>query len=221
MRRIMEQTALAFDLQHFAYLYAPRETPGRMGLISNYPEAWTALYMAQGYDRFDPVVRSAMLRHAPFEWDQDGWPTKLAGRQRQLMEEAAAFGIRCGFTFPIDDPASSFAAVTFAADLRRDRFRRSFLVHRDVLKFMAYSFHAEARRALAPKRYVAGVILSPREFECLDWAAKGKSAWDTSQIIGIASRTVTFHLQNAKLKLGVRTVQQAVALLASSRRFER
>lgn len=220
LRLLMEQTALAFDLPRFAYLHAPRHLPTRMSLVSNYPEAWTALYMEQAYDRFDPVIRNARLRLAPFEWDQEAWLGRLGEREQELMEEASVYGIRCGFTFPIDDPASAFAAVTFAADVPGDRFRRSFARHKDVLKLIAYAFHAEARRVLAPGRYVAGAMLSPREFECLDWAAKGKSAWDTSRIIGISRRTVTFHLQNAKLKLGVRTIQQAVALFVASRRAE-
>ncbi|ESY67319.1 hypothetical protein X743_26970 [Mesorhizobium sp. LNHC252B00] len=36
-------------------------------------------------------------------------------------------------------------------------------------------------------------------------------------ILGIKPRTVAFHLENAKKKLGVHTKDQAVALLASSR----
>ncbi|MGE3871340.1 MAG: LuxR family transcriptional regulator [Parvibaculaceae bacterium] len=221
LRRLMEDAGLAFDLPHFAYLFAPREAPDRMRLISNYPEDWTSLYMAQGYDRCDPVVRSARLESEPFEWNRDGWRGRLPSPESDLMEEASGFGICCGCTFPIADPASSFAAVTFAADTCGERFRRSVTLHKDVLKLMAYAFHAEARQVLAPRRCICGVTLSPREFECLEWAALGKSAWDTSRIIGVSRRTVTFHLQNAKLKLGVRTVQQAVALLALARRTGR
>lgn len=218
LHSIMQETAHAFDLSHFAYLYVPREANRRMELISNYPADWTSLYMAQSYDGFDPVIRNARLRSEPFEWDRDGWPQRLDRRQSEFMEEAAGFGIGCGFTFPLGDPASRFAAVTFAADSRSDRFYRSFTVYRDVLKLIAYAFHAEARTALAPRRCVAGVMLTSREFECLGWAARGKSAWDTGRIIGISSRTITFHLHNAKRKLGVRTVQQAVGLFAAARR---
>ncbi|TIT70729.1 MAG: helix-turn-helix transcriptional regulator, partial [Mesorhizobium sp.] len=56
-----------------------------------------------------------------------------------------------------------------------------------------------------------------REYECLQWAARGKSAWDIAGILGITRRTAAFHLDNAKKKLGVRTQNQAVSLLASSR----
>ncbi|WP_280515988.1 MULTISPECIES: LuxR C-terminal-related transcriptional regulator [Mesorhizobium] len=44
----------------------------------------------------------------------------------------------------------------------------------------------------------------------------GGAAWDISQILGLSKRTVTFHLENAKAKLGVRTINQAVARMAAS-----
>ena len=61
--------------------------------------------------------------------------------------------------------------------------------------------------------------MSPREFECLEWAARGKSAWDIGAILGISRRTAAFHLDNARLKLGVKTISQAVAKLAASAHF--
>ena len=64
---------------------------------------------------------------------------------------------------------------------------------------------------------IGGVSLSPREFECLKWAARGKSAWEIGQILGISRHTVATHLQNSKSKLGVRTIVQAVARLTASK----
>lgn len=218
LRDAMEQVAFALDLGSFAYLHAARDNPTQFQLISNYPNDWTDLYLARDYEGCDPVVMSARTEPEPFEWGGGRWTRLLAKREDELMEEASLFGISYGFTFPIQDPASSFAALTFAADHCQERIRRPFALHRDLLKLIAYVFHAGARRTLAPARSVEGVILTYREFECLEWAAKGKSAWDTSQILSISRRTVTFHLHNAKLKLGVRTIQQAVALLAASRR---
>jgi LuxR family transcriptional regulator, activator of conjugal transfer of Ti plasmids len=79
-------------------------------------------------------------------------------------------------------------------------------------------FHAHVRRRLSGDRVIDGVALSPREFECLTWAARGKSAWDIGQILNISRCTATFHLRNAKNKFGVRTVCQAVAHFAAARR---
>jgi LuxR family transcriptional activator of conjugal transfer of Ti plasmids len=82
---------------------------------------------------------------------------------------------------------------------------------------IALYFHAYARRKLDSKGNIDGVSLSAREIECLEWAAQGKSAWEIGSILGISRRTAAFHLDNAKAKLGVRSICQAVARLAASR----
>jgi DNA-binding CsgD family transcriptional regulator len=38
----------------------------------------------------------------------------------------------------------------------------------------------------------------------------------TGQIVGISRRTVAFHLDNARAKLGVQNLRQAIAFLAST-----
>ncbi|MGD8937457.1 MAG: helix-turn-helix transcriptional regulator, partial [Thiogranum sp.] len=43
----------------------------------------------------------------------------------------------------------------------------------------------------------------------------GKTTWETSRILRISERTVTFHLQNVQGKLGVSNRQQAVARAVS------
>jgi len=89
--------------------------------------------------------------------------------------------------------------------------------NRHVLQLMAMYFHAHARRRLSINRVIDGVALSPRELECLEWAAQGKSAWEIGRLLNISRRTAAFHLDNAKTKFGVRTIWQAVAKLAASK----
>ncbi len=57
--------------------------------------------------------------------------------------------------------------------------------------------------------------LSPREAECLQWAARGKSATDTAAILGLSARTVEAYLERGRSKLGVRTRIEAVAKAVS------
>ena len=130
------------------------------------------------------------------------------------MEEAAAFGIRYGFTVPVHDNRGLIAAVTFAIDQRRAEFERCIDEHARVLQLMTMYFHAQRR--LACGRVIGGGSLSPREFECLGWAARGKSAWEIGSILGISRRTAAFHLDDAKAKLGVRSICQAVARLVAA-----
>jgi LuxR family transcriptional activator of conjugal transfer of Ti plasmids len=217
LRDAMAKAAAALDLSCFAYLSLssrPGESPR---LISTYPSAWTKHYLQSHYERFDPVIIQALGHPEPFEWGLGAGSTALSEPQRQMFEEAAKFGIRYGFTIPIHDGRGPTAAMTFATDERRSQFERIINVDARVLQLMAVYFHAHARRKLAPNRVIDGVSLSPREFECLEWVAQGKSAWEIGQIFGITRRTAAFHLDNAKAKLGVHSISQAVARLIASR----
>ncbi len=49
-----------------------------------------------------------------------------------------------------------------------------------------------------------------RESEVLAWVAAGKSDWAIGRILNISGKTVNFHVENAKRKLGVGTRIQAV-----------
>ena len=51
--------------------------------------------------------------------------------------------------------------------------------------------------------------LNDREIDTLMWAARGKTAEEIATIMSIAERTVNFHLNNARAKLGVATRIQA------------
>jgi LuxR family transcriptional regulator, activator of conjugal transfer of Ti plasmids len=217
LRTVLADAGAALDLSCFAYLSMPCRRGDAPELISNYPVTWTDHYLRQHYERVDPVIVEALTATEPFEWGHELSAKRLSRPQCALLDEAAQFGIRCGFTVPIHDCRGPVAAVTFAADERRPTFQHCIEQNRSVLQLMAMYFHAHARRRLSANRIVDGVALSPRELECLEWAAKGKSAWEIGRLLNISRRTAAFHLDNAKSKFGVRTICQAVAKLAASK----
>ena len=218
LRESMVEATQALELSCFAYLCLSAREGGAPQLISTYPSTWTAQYLQNRYERFDPVITQALEDTEPFQWGLNSGTNILSRPQRDLFEDAARFGIACGFTVPIHDGRGPIAAVTFAADEHRGAaFSRRVEAHRQVLQLMAMYFHAHVRRKLSPDRVINGVSLSPREFECLEWAAQGKSAWEIGRILGITRRTAAFHLENAKAKLGVHSICQAVARLIASR----
>jgi DNA-binding CsgD family transcriptional regulator len=57
---------------------------------------------------------------------------------------------------------------------------------------------------------VASMRMTARESEVLAWVAAGKSDWAIGQILNISGKTVNFHVENAKRKLGAGTRVQAV-----------
>ena len=68
-----------------------------------------------------------------------------------------------------------------------------------------------ARSAVWPKH----VGLREREVETLTWAARGKTFGEIAEILGLSKRTVEFHLDNARRKLGVATRTQALIKAAT------
>lgn len=214
----MAEVSRALELSCFAYLYLPSQKGGSPQLISTYPDAWTSWYLQHHYEYFDPVVIRSLNVTEPFQWGLTFGTSLLSPPQRELFEDAARFGIACGFTIPIHDGRGPIAAVTFAADEHSGAaFSRRIEAHKQVLQLIAMYFHAHVRRRISPDRVIDGVLLSPREYECLEWAAQGKSAWEIGRILGITRRTAGFHLENAKAKLGVHSICQAVARLIASR----
>lgn len=83
-----------------------------------------------------------------------------------------------------------------------------------MLQLVAAKLHAHVRRKLRSDPVVGGIALSPREYECLFGADEGKSRWESGRILSLGRRTVKFHLDNARHKLGVATLVQAVGLTA-------
>ena len=206
-------TATALDLPCFAYLALTKEPL----VISTYPPNWVAHYVRNSYERLDPVILQALQTGAPFRWGQGVSTTYLSPAQHELFEEASQFGIRSGFTVPIHDGRGPVAALTFASDQRSSTFNKCIDSNERALPLIALYFHAHVRSVLRNDHSVDGIRLSPREFECLEWSSRGKSAWEIGSILGISRRTAAFHLDNARAKLGVRTVRQAVVRLAESR----
>jgi len=73
-----------------------------------------------------------------------------------------------------------------------------------------------ARTELWPKL----IELSDREVETLTWAARGKTSAEIAEILGITKRTVDFHVDNARTKLGAPTRTAAVIKAAAGRLIE-
>jgi DNA-binding response OmpR family regulator len=73
-----------------------------------------------------------------------------------------------------------------------------------------------ARNDLWPKR----VDLNDREVETLTWAARGKTSAEIAQILGLSKRTVDFHIDNARVKLGAATRVEAAIKAATGRLIE-
>ena len=76
---------------------------------------------------------------------------------------------------------------------------------------------ARLARVARPTVWAKPVHLREREVETLTWAARGKTFEEIGAILSLSRRTVEFHMDNARRKLGVATRTQALVKAATER----
>jgi len=76
----------------------------------------------------------------------------------------------------------------------------------------AHFFHLRMKDVISRRPVTSEFDLSPREREVLAWAADGKTAWETAQLLGVSERAIRLYTENAMNKLRAKTKTQAVAI---------
>jgi DNA-binding NarL/FixJ family response regulator len=64
------------------------------------------------------------------------------------------------------------------------------------------------------------IALNDREIETLTWVARGKTSLEIARVLGLSKRTIDFHLDNARVKLGAATRTHAAIKAAVCRLIE-
>jgi DNA-binding response OmpR family regulator len=66
-------------------------------------------------------------------------------------------------------------------------------------------------------RWSRPLDMNDRQFEMLTWTARGKTSWEIAKILGLSPKTVDFHLDGARAKLGASTRTEAAIKAAAGR----
>ncbi|WP_220790483.1 LuxR family transcriptional regulator [Gluconacetobacter asukensis] len=158
----------------------------------NYPKEWVSYYTDRKYILEDPTVSQSAQTQTPYLWQEF---RDLRPSQRVIFSDLSDFGVQDGYTIPLHAPDGMTFVASFA-------FRRPVVSAADRLAITALTtqFYFRYKRLLNPPSSRENV-LSEREGECLCWAARGKSSWETGVILGITENTVNFHIKNALGKL--------------------
>lgn len=202
-----DRFAVRLGYRWFAYLGFSEPL---LKVLSSYPSSWAREYLENRYEDIDPVISLARSSQRLFQWDR--WTLRQpSASQQRFFSAAASFGIHSGATVPIRGGFGRFAAFTLAGN--KDEGRAVLTPDTtDILQLagLYYHVHVYAKLQLGLTRLV-DAPLTQRERQCLFWAARGKKMPETAKILGITTRTVVFHLENARSKLGASTVAQAVS----------
>lgn len=177
-------------------------------LFHNWPDDWTEAYFSRGFDLHNPIPKVASLVSEPISAAEiragkAGFrpsPEALA-----MLDFAASLGRGTALVVPIHGAHGYRRIVSFNGDGPEPGPRA-----RAVLQLWA--IHAHHRlRALHARAEAEPDGLTGREIEMLDNLRAGLTDAAIAEATGISVRTVRFHIDNAKRKLGGQTRAEAVA----------
>lgn len=194
----------------FSGIVPPRVLPMkdvlRRILVQRFPDEWADRYNRKGYVFRDPIVERLQFDDKPFTWN-DAYASSTSPDNVELIRgESAEFGLRGGFVVPVALLDGAIATVSFGGEVvdlsPDDRSLLGFVANYAVGQLLhrrCSSLHARGR-------------MTARKYDCLSWAAEGKTDWEISVILGISKPTVTKHIMSVRQKLGAVTKAHAVAI---------
>lgn len=179
--------------------------------VTTYPQQWVQRYIDKAYVSIDPVIGAGPGRLLPYTWDEVVMPEQLDKRQKAFFSEADDFQLRRGMSIPIHGHGGEYALMTLVADGTDREARANIQETQYLLHLMTMYYHNRAGGMLVDQAHIQfKPRITDREKDVLCWTAKGKTARDTAEILGITENTVIFHMENAKQKLNTITRTQAV-----------
>lgn len=172
-----------------------------------YPKSWVDTYLAHDLRASDPVLLYSFQVGVPYLWRWLPSAKALTAKELSVMNKAKKAGLAQGMTVPLTAPSGTAALMSFAtasenADIEPQLARLGFEAaqfHRAYVHMMGVQPPSELIKPL-----------TPRERECLQWIAAGKSSHEIAIILGLSEHTVRSYTKSILQKLN--TTNRAMAV---------
>ncbi len=200
-----------FGLHSFFYsLYSPNGyNHPNLILINGNPEDWRDHYFERNFFPNDPAIKHCVRSIVPVQWSVLTQQLTVSDQQA-VMNEARDFKLLDGVCVPTHTPNGDLGILTYTVADESDTAMESLRLAMATSQAFAAYLHESVRRVclgMVPR----DSHLTPRERECLQWAADGKSNWDIGKILNVSEGTVKRHLENCYKKLNVTNKGHAIA----------
>jgi DNA-binding CsgD family transcriptional regulator len=188
----------------------------QMYVFTTLPSAWVVLYDQLAYIEIDPRILKTWESAIPLVWDSRS-ERGVDERTDAFLDDAARHGVASGIAMPLHDAKYQRIAVALNSENPIIDDRRGAEIARqlgDIVLLGTY-FHEIFCKSVAARNVPPasrGASLSPRQCECLGFAAHGLTTEDIALKLGISIRTAQFHFDGIRSKLGAANRQEAVAI---------
>lgn len=204
-----------FERIYLGQLVNPASVPLKDILyISDWPEELKAQRRSQMAILHDPIATCAIRSKRPFRWAEAHALASRAGRK--VVDMVHDYGIIDGMMFPMHAIDSVTGGVSLGSSHPLELAPVQ-VAELEIVCQTAY-YHLESLHGPFPYQKLAQ--LTPRETECVQFAAAGKTNWEIAEILGIREDTVKKTLKRAGEKLDTVNRAHLVAqAIASSQIF--
>jgi len=164
---------------------------------------WRKHYDSNRLGEVDDLLKSGFTSNEPTTWRRFREQRGLSREQEVIYHQAAEFELHDGFFLPLHQPDGSMLGITMMTPHRLPTDRGTL-----AILHMLSVYYALAAERLGMVEAVTGTRardipeLTPRQIECLQWIAEGKTSWEIGEILGLSEHTVNEHLAAARRKLG-------------------
>lgn len=207
----LSQLAALVGYDHVALAYSqPAGRKAPLTAMTTYPDRWVneCSQLPAQLIALDPILHHLSTQVRPLVWDQNVYAN---GKTSQIYEAFSAYGLGSGMTVNVRGVAGESLSLGFTCAATKSTPAAEMRTELGSLCLAATAtFHAFSRLLAATAVDPETINLTPRELELLRWSRCGKTAWESSSILGISQATAQFHIKNAVGKLGAVSKQQAV-----------
>lgn len=207
MQAVSEGLRDHLGVDHLAYHWV--DSAGDQYGCGTYSIAWQERYVAQNYQRLDPVVVGCFQRFHPVDWKSLDWSSKAA---RAFQLEAMEYGVgNQGYSVPVRGPNGQFALFTVNHSCDDDVWAAFTEKHQRALVLVAHYLNEKALEFEPDRQPDQAQSLSPREVDAMTLLAIGYSRAQVAQTLSISEHTLRVYIESARFKLGALNTTHAVA----------
>lgn len=186
----------------------------RYDYVSEPLRPWHNHYLEQNYADVDRTLEESHLTTLPVFWDvQEQLAQAKSGREKRIRLESIKYGIDKGLSVQLHGPNNDFVTLTLH-QFSKETCLKDYKKHQYEWLSATHIFYHAIYRILHLQQNACSLYkLTKRERQCLELTAK---LWRVEQIaneLGISTRTVNFHIQNANKKIGTNSKYQSIAKL--------
>lgn len=199
--RTLQDVCRASGAKHGCFVM--RHVPGVVGddpfHVDTFGDSWRRHAAIQDYAAIDPVSNHSERSIHPFDWaDLPRARGRLKRFQRDFQEHQLG---RQALTATFRGPSGDRSILTLTSDFADKRWVAARHDIAAAMSLLHPAFHAAVLRIRFEIENHDAARLTPREKQCLGWAAHGRTSKEIGENLGLTPATVNFFIDAAVGKL--------------------